>query len=194
MTNFNAYAPDNAPAQSRELLGHWQEKMGFVPNAVGIMAESPALLKGYAELRDAYANGLFSPTERAIIHMTVSSLNGSEYCIAMKSAWCEKSGVSKDIVNALRDERPLKEPKLEALRLFVMAVMKKMGRTDARDLDAFYKAGYSKAHVMEVILGVSLGTIGNLVNHIAQPELDKAFQPHRIDLGKRKDARSSHAA
>ena len=43
-------------------------------------------------------------------------------------------------------------------------MMKKMGRADQRDLDAFYKAGYSKAHVMEVVPGVSLGTIGNFVN------------------------------
>ncbi|MBU6475951.1 MAG: carboxymuconolactone decarboxylase family protein [Alphaproteobacteria bacterium] len=195
MTNFDVYTPATAPEKSRPLLGLWQEKMGFVPNAVGIMAESPALLKGFAEMRDAYEKGLFSPVERAVIHMTVSGLNGSAYCIAAKSACCEKSGIPKDVVDALREERPMKDPKLEALRAFIMSVMKKMGRTDQRDLDAFYKAGYSKAHVMEAILGVSLGTIGNYVSHIARPQLDKPFEPHRIDLGKKKpDARSSHAA
>ncbi len=194
MTNFNVYTPASAPAKSKDLLGNWQKELGFVPNSIGIMAESPALLKAYVEMRDAYQQGLFSPTERVIINMTTSGLNGSEYCIAAKSAWCEKAGIPKDVVQALREERPLKEPKFEALRIFVSSVMKKMGRADDRDLEAFYKAGYTKAHVMEVVLGISLGTIGNLVAHIAKPELDKNFEPHRIDLGKRKDARSSHAA
>jgi hypothetical protein len=97
------------------------------------------------------------------------------------------------VLSALREEKPLKDAKLEALRVFVIAMMKKMGRADERDLSAFYKAGYTKAHVMEVILGLSLNTIGNYVNHIASPELDKAFEPHRVESGK-KSGSKSHAA
>ena len=114
--------------------------------------------------------------------------------MASHSLWAEKGGVPKDVITSLREEKPLKDAKLEALRLFVSSVMKKMGRADDRDLSAFYKAGYTKAHVLEVILGLSLNTIGNYVNHVASPELDKAFEPHRIDLGKKHSGKASHAA
>jgi hypothetical protein len=70
--------------------------------------------------------------------------------------------------------------------------MKKMGRADERDLDAFYKAGYSKAQVLEVILLLSLDTITNYVNHIAAPALDKPFEVNRVEdrkpLGKASNA------
>jgi alkylhydroperoxidase family enzyme len=195
MTKFNTYTPASAPEKSKGFLKIWQERLGFVPNVFGVMAESPSLMKGYNELWGAYEGGLFTPAERGVINMTIDCLNGSSYCLAAHTTICEKAGLPKDVWTALREEKPLKDAKLEALRLFTIAVMKKMGRAEQRDLDAFYKAGYTKAHVLEVVLGVSLVTLGNYVNHIASPELDKAFEPHRIDLGGRKPAgKSSHAA
>lgn len=193
MTNFNVHTPSTAPEKSKGILKFWQEKLGFSPNVFGVMAESPALLKGYSDLWSAYDSGIFSPVERIIINMTIDGLNGCEYCVAAHTTLGEKAGAPKDVLTALREERPLKDVKLEALRHFVISVMKKMGRADERDLNAFYKAGYTKAHVLEVVLGISVVTIGNYVNHIASPELDKAFEPHRIDLGKRHSGKS-HAA
>ena len=195
MTNFTVHTAASAPEKSKGLLKMWQEKLGFLPNVFGVMAESPALLKGYSELWSAYDSGSFSPVERTVINMTIDCLNSCGYCAAAHTTIGEKAGVPKEVLAALRDEKPLKDVKLEALRRFVGSVMKKMGRADDRDIEVFYKAGYTKAHVCEVILGISLVTMGNYVNHIASPELDKAFEPNRIDLGKKHSGgKSSHAA
>ena len=195
MTNFTVHTATSAPEKSKGFLKMWQEKLGFLPNVFGVMAESPALLKGYSELWSAYDTGSFSPVERTVINMTIDCLNGCGYCVAAHTTIGEKAGAPKEVLSALRDEKPLKDVKLEALRRFVGSVMKKMGRADDHDLEAFYKAGYTKAHVCEVILGISLVTIGNYVNHIAAPELDKAFEPNRIDLGKKHGGgKASHAA
>ena len=195
MTNFDVYTPATAPEKSRSILKFWQERLGFSPNVIGVMAESPALLKGYSDLYSAFEAGIFSPVEREVIHMTISSMNNSSYCLAARTTWAEKAGIPRDVLNALREEKPLKDSRLEALRLFVISVMKKMGRADERDLSSFYKAGFTKAHVLEVILGLSVNTIGNYVNHIASPDLDKAFEPHRVEERKRKPSdRASNAA
>jgi uncharacterized peroxidase-related enzyme len=194
MTNFNVYTPATAPEKSKNILKNWQEKLGFAPNVFGVMAESPALLKGYTDLWSAYEGGIFSPPERVIINMVISSMNDCSYCVAAHSTLSEKAGVSKDMLEALRSERPLKDARMEALRIFVMSVMKKMGRADERDLSAFYKVGYTKAHVLEVILGLSLNTMGNYVNHIASPELDKAFEPHRVVESGKKSGGKAHVA
>lgn len=194
MTTFNVYTSVNAPEKSKSILKFWQEKLGFSPNVVGVMAESPALLKGYSDLYSVFESGIFSPVEREVIHMAISHMNNSPYCIASHLTWAEKVGVPREVLSALRDEKPLKDPRLEALRSFVISLMKKMGRADERDLNAFYKAGFTKAHVLEVILGLSLNIIGNYVNHIASPVLDKAFEPNRIESGKRKSGDKSHAA
>jgi len=195
MTNFNVHTQASAPEKSKGILKVWQEKLGFLPNVFGVMAESPALVKGYRELWGAYEGGIFSPVERIVINMTIDCLNSCGYCVAAHTTTGEKAGVPKDVLVALREEKPLKDAKLEALRLFVTSVLKKMGRADERDLAAFYKAGYTKAHVLEVVLGISVVTIGNYVNHIASPELDKAFEPNRIELGgKKHSGKASHAA
>lgn len=193
MTKFDVHTAKTAPEKSREILKVWQDKVGFVPNILGVIGESPALLKGYSDLFSAVERSSFSPTEVEIIHMTVSSMNNSPYCIAARTTWGEKAGVPKEVLNSLRKEQPLKDSKLEALRIFVRSMMKKMGRADERDLEVFYKAGYSKAQVLEVILILSLNTITNYVNHIASPVLDKTFEPNRVEDGK-SGARASNAA
>jgi len=194
MTSFNVYTPATAPEKSKGILKFWQEKLGFSPNVVGVMAESPALLKGYSDLLNAFEGGIFSPVERVVINFSIAHMNSSSYCLAAHTAWAEKAGVPRDVLSALREEKPLRDAKLEALRHFVVSLMKKVGRADERELNAFYKAGYTKAHVLEVVLGLSLNTIGNYINHIAAPELDKAFEPHRIESGKKSGGKAAHVA
>jgi len=194
MTNFNVYTPATAPEKSKSLLKGWIEKLGFVPNVIGVMAESPALLKGYADLNGAYESGIFSPVERMIVKLAISSLNDCGYCIAAHSTIALKAGVPKDVLESLRAEKPIKDAHLEALRVFTVCVAKKLGRVDKHDLDLFYKAGYTKGHVLEVILGWSVANIGNYVNHIASPELDKAFEGQQVVSGKHGHGKASQVA
>lgn len=193
MDKFTIHTAETAPEKSREILKSIREKLGFIPNVLGEMAESPALLWGYSELSAAAGHGLFSPTEQQVIQLTVSSLNDCSYCIAAGTTLAEKGKVPRDVLDTLRKEQPLKDKKLEALRVFTLAVMKKMGRTDERDLEAFYKAGYTRAHVMEVVLHLSLKIMTNYVNHIARTPLDKAFEPNKVE-NRKTGKRSSHAA
>jgi len=195
MTTFDVYTPASAPAQSKEILGQWQERLGFPPNALGVMSESPALLRGYDALWHVFEGGSFSLIERAVINMTISGLSGSSYDVAAYTNFGAMRGVPMDVLTALREERPLADARLEALRGYVAKVVKSMGRVDGRDVDAFIKAGFSKAQSLEVILGLSINAILNTVNHLAAPVLDKAFEPHRIDYSRRPAAgKSSNAA
>jgi AhpD family alkylhydroperoxidase len=194
MTIFTVHTPKSGPEKSREILKSWQDRMGFSPNVLGVIAESPAVLKAFSDIYSALEKGSFNPAELVVINMTISYANGSNYCLAAHTTWAEKAGIPRDVLEKLRNDQPLKDVKLEALRQFTRSLLKKMGRADEKDLNDFYKAGYTKAHVLEVILGVSLNTIGNYVNHIAAPVLDKAFEPNRVEGKKAKDGRASNAA
>lgn len=193
MTPFTLHTVETAPEKSKEILKNIKGKVGFVPNVIAEMAESPALLKGYHELMGATAMGTLSPTELQVVQMTVSSLNNCSYCIAAHTTLAEKGGVSREVLENLRKEQPLKDPKLEALRTFTVKMLKKMGWADKQDLEAFYKAGYTKAHVMEIILSISLKMITNYTNHIASTPLDKPFEVNKIEE-KRQAGKSTHAA
>ena len=54
--------------------------------------------------------------------------------------------------------------------------MRNRGLVERQDIDAFLKAGFTKANVLDVINGVTLKTLSNYVNHIAETPLDEAFQ------------------
>ncbi|MDE1153636.1 MAG: carboxymuconolactone decarboxylase family protein [Micavibrio sp.] len=197
MNHFNIHTAEDAPVAARDTVKMLHAKMGMVPNLVGVMAESPVLLKGWVELKNIAEHGLFSPVEREIVQMTVSYLNDCGYCMAAHTAISLKSGLQVDIIEALRHDKPLKDAKLEQLHLFTKAVMKRLGRADVADIDAFIKAGYTQAHVLEVVLGISLATLTNYTNHIAQTPVDTAFDAHRVERridGHIEDKRHSSAA
>lgn len=194
MTTFNIHTPETAPEQSRGILKSVQEKLGFVPNVFGVIANSPALLRGLWELRASADMGQLTPAERTIVRLTASHLNDAHYCMAANLTVAQKESIPADMLDALRNDRPLKDAKLEALHLFTQKVMKRLGRPDASDIDAFRKAGYTDAHVMEVVLGISQTLITNYVGHIAHVPLDKQFEANRVADVKPADARKSDAA
>ena len=184
MTTFKIYTPDTAPEKSREILKAIKGKLGFVPNVVGELAESPAALKGWVDLKTARETGVFSPVEQRIVSMTASYFNNSSYCIAAGTTFGEKEGVPPDLLNDLRGDKTLKDPKFEQLRQFTKVVLRKTGRPDRLDIDAFLKAGYTSAHIFEVIMGISVTVMGSYINHIAETPLDKAFEPNKVELWK----------
>lgn len=181
MTSFKIHTPENAPEQSRPLLKELVARLGFLPNVYAAVSESPMALRAWLGLKTTVETGLFTPIERRIVMMTTSYLNNCSYCVAAGSAQGDKEGVSKDIIEALRTDKPLKDVKLEQLRQFTKSVLKRMGRPEQADIDAMLKAGYTHAHILEVVSIVSLGMMGNYINHIIQAPLDKQFEAHRFE-------------
>lgn len=84
--------------------------------------------------------------------------------------------VPEPVVRAIRSGAPIPEPKLEALRRFTAVVVRTRGRPSDGELDAFVAAGYSRAPVLEALLGVGLKTLSNYTNPIAVTPLDPPFQ------------------
>lgn len=193
MTTFKIHTVDTAPVKSREILKAIESKMGFVPNMVGELAEAPVALKGWIDLKGNLEAGHLSALEREIVQLTVSWLNDCGYCVAAHSTLALQAHLPADVIEALRHDHPLKDAKLEALRVFTKAVMKRLGRADDADIKAFVAAGYTEAHVLEVVMNISAAIMTNYVNHIARTPLDKHFEAQRIDE-KRVEARRSDAA
>lgn len=84
--------------------------------------------------------------------------------------------VDDAITESLRDETPLEDPKLEALRSMTLTIVRNRGHVSQEDLDAFYAAGYGERQVLEIILGLSQKVISNYTNHIANTPVDAPFQ------------------
>ena len=181
MTDFTIHTIDTAPERAGAGLRAAQQKLGFIPNMMAVLAESPAALEGYQAVQGALATSSFSAAEQHFIALGVSVDNGCTYCVPAYSLMAAKSGVPQQAVDAVRDGQPIDDGRLSALRDFTQAVVEKRGRVADEEVKAFLDAGFTKAQVLEVILAAAFKLISNYTNHVADIPLDDAFQPYRWD-------------
>jgi uncharacterized peroxidase-related enzyme len=191
MTRFHLHDIASAPEGSKPILEHAAGSLGFVPNLFGILAGSPALLKGYTTLAAIFDNTSLTVAERQVVLLTVSAENGCNYCIAAHSAIARAQGVSEAAVGGVRDGKPMPDGRLEALRAFTRQVVLRRGWVPDQDIKGFLEAGFTTEQVLEVILGVGLKTLSNYANHMAATPLDAAFSAYAWEVPGRQ-AESSH--
>lgn len=178
MSQFTVHTAQSAPENSRPILEATQASMGFVPNLFGVFANSPAILEAYTTLSKIQTQSTdFSETERQVLFLSISATNNCTYCVAAHTAISKMSRVADDVVEAIREGRPLADAKLEALRTFATHLVRERGWTSPSALDDFLAAGYDQRHVLEVILAISFKTLSNFASHVSSTTLDEAFQP-----------------
>jgi uncharacterized peroxidase-related enzyme len=176
MTLFDVHTPDTAPDGAAEILVASKKAYGFVPNLHGVLAESPSMLKAYKTIGGIFDESSFSATERQLIILATSRYNECDYCMAAHTIVAGMQKVPAEVVEAIRGDRPIADARLEALRTFTTAVIEKRAWLAEEDIAAFLEAGYSKAQILEVILGISFKTLSNYTNHLANTPLDEAFE------------------
>lgn len=178
MSNFKTHTIDTAPEAAKPFLQGAKDTYSFVPNLLGKMAESPALLEGYMTLAGIFNKSKLSETERQVVLMTNNRLNGCLYCMAAHTSISQGAGVPDDVIQALRDNTPFADPKLNALRTFATVINDSRGWPTEAQVAAFLEAGYTQETVLEVILGTSVKLLSNYTNHVAETDLDDAFAPN----------------
>jgi uncharacterized peroxidase-related enzyme len=175
MKNFDIHTVETAKAPAADMLGNVEKAYGFIPNLYGVFAESPATLKAYMTIGKIFDETSFSATERQLIILAASRYNECDYCMAAHSVVAGMQKVPTEVIDAIRDDRPIRDSRLEALRVFTTAVVEKRGWLANEDVAAFLAEGFSKAQILDVILGVSFKTLSNYTNHLANTPLDDAF-------------------
>ncbi|RVX43929.1 hypothetical protein EDD27_6640 [Nonomuraea polychroma] len=58
---------------------------------------------------------------------------------------------------------------LEAARRLTQAMVTQRGWVDDAEIEAFLAAGYTRRHVLDIVLGVGMRTLSNYSNHIGHP-------------------------
>ena len=177
MTTFQLHDSETAPEDAKPILEQSRQAFGMIPNLHAVLAESPQTFQAYNTLHELFTKTSFNNDEITVVWQTINVDHECHYCVPAHTAIAKQMGVSEAISQALRDETPLPDDRLEALRTFTKQMIAKRGNVDKADLDAFFSAGYGQQQVLEVILGLAQKTISNYVNHIAETPLDQPFQP-----------------
>ncbi|SDJ39464.1 carboxymuconolactone decarboxylase family protein [Lutimaribacter saemankumensis] len=188
MTDFTIHSAETAPEESRPLLETSQKTFGRIPGLHAVMAEAPALLEGYQQLHKLFAEKTsFDKDELTVVWQSINVEHECHYCVPAHTGIAKKMKVDDAITNALRDETPLPNDRLEALRSFTLATVRDRGNVDAAAVDAFLAAGFTKRQVLEVILGVSQKVMSNYTNHLAETPVDEPMKAFAWEKA-RKDA------
>lgn len=152
------------------------QKLGLLPNLLCKLSSAPVALKGYLSLNGLFGASSLSPLEQQVVLISTSRANGCAYCVAAHSAGLLMTGASQEQFDAIREGRPLADPRLEALRIFTTAVVERRGKVTEEESRAFLAADYLPEQIMEVLLGVAMKTLSNYANHIARTALDTPLQ------------------
>jgi len=170
---------ETAPSESKGGLQTARDKYGFVPNLLAVLAESPSALNGYLTLSRLLERSALSLEEQQFLLLTISSVNGCDYCVAAHTAGGKRIGLDQNLIEAVRQGTPAPEPKYRALQEFTKALVESRGWIPESDIDHFIAAGFTKRHILDVVLAVSLKTLSNYVNHMAATPLDPALEGER---------------
>ncbi|HEV7372166.1 carboxymuconolactone decarboxylase family protein [Arenibaculum sp.] len=172
MEGFPIHTCASAPEAARPQLDELRQRLGFVPNLLGVLAEAPAALDACLALDEAFARTSLGPAERQLVLVAVSRANDCAYCLSAHARAAERAGLPAGAIEAVRAGLPLTDRRLEALRRLADTIVRKRGRLDGADLSGFLDAGWSRAQVLEVLVGVALKTLGNYVDHLATLPFD----------------------
>jgi len=175
---YKVHTIETAPAASKPLLEKAQADFGMIPNFHAVIAEAPATLEAYMKLHELFSQTSFSTTEQHIVWMTINTEHECHYCIPAHVMLATVGNVDEQIITAVRNKTEVADKKLEALRLFTIAIVQNRGNVEEATLQAFHDAGYTKQNVLEVLLCLSQKVISNYSNHITHVPVDEPFQPY----------------
>lgn len=172
MQNFQQYDTTNTKGQAYELLCGIEDQYGFLPNVFSYMIESPITVQAYLQLNQLTQHISLSDKEIQLAMLTVSMENQCHFCLAAHKTQAIKSGVSKDTINALLENKKIEDKQEAALASLLQSLVRKRGFIDHTEMDEFIEAGYTKKQIFECILIVTLKTLSNYSNHITNPDIN----------------------
>jgi AhpD family alkylhydroperoxidase len=171
---------ESAPAAAQALLRASQASFGFLPSPVARAAHAPALLKHLLAGFAAFEQTSLAPLEREVVAFAVAYEVECHYCVALHTALLVRGeGADEGMIAALRSGAPLADPRLEALRRFVRAIVGDRGRPAAEHWQALDRAGFSEEQALEALLGACVYLTSTLTNVLTGAELDAPFEAFR---------------
>lgn len=178
MSKFPIHTLESAPETTKEALQAVQNVNGFIPNLIGVLANAPTALETYRTVGAINGRNSLSAEEREVVQITAAIVNGCGFCVAGHTKISLKLlKMPQEIVDALRATARIENnPKYDTLARFTLAVMLQKAKLTDAQLAEFYAAGYTQQNALDVILGISLATLCNYANNIAETPINPELQ------------------
>lgn len=179
MSKFQIHTIDTAPEAAKEALQAVKNNNGFIPNLIGVLANAPTALETYRTVGAINQRTSLTPTEREVVQITAAVANGCGFCVAGHTAISIKQiKMPDELLQALRKATPIQDNKLDTLARFTLAVINTKGKVGETLLNEFFAVGYTQQNALDVGLGVSLASLCNYANNLADTPINPELQPY----------------
>lgn len=179
MSRLTPIDPATATGPAAPLLAQVQKSLGLTPNMTKVMANSPALLKGYLALSGALAGGDLPVGVREQLAIATAEYNGCEYCLSAHTYIGEH--IAKVDPGELERARHAEASDSHTAALLALSdsVVRGRGAVDDSTVQAARDAGVTDAEIGEVVGHIALNLLTNYFNVLAQVENDwPVVTPH----------------
>jgi alkylhydroperoxidase family enzyme len=176
MQRFTLQTIESAPEESRSTLQALQQSLGFLPNVIATMANSPVLLNGFAGSFGSFHGGSLNEIERQVVLLTNAVAIKCPLTVAIHSTFAIEDGIAESEVKAVRDGKLPRDPKYAALSALAKTLIETRGNVTEADVEKFTSAGYSRVQILEVITAVGVSTLAATTANMAGTPVDKRFK------------------
>jgi AhpD family alkylhydroperoxidase len=183
MNAFTFPTVETALPDARPLLEGPPKQLGFLPNLLAGLSNSPPTLASYLDLAKHFSKVGLTGIEMQTVLLVASVENACAYCVAAHSTFAANLKIDPAALQALRRGGELPDAKLAALATFVRRMIRTKGHVSEADAGAFVAAGYSREQGLGILIGVAMKTIANLANHYMNTPLDEQFVAQKWENG-----------
>ncbi|MAT14512.1 MAG: peroxidase [Planctomyces sp.] len=171
MQRLTSVEYDQATPETRELLDQVKAAYGAIPNAVKVMANSPAVLRSYLDFTHDMNKVTIGRKLLSQLKLTTAEANACDYCNSILTSVGPATGLSaEDILDGRKAESS--DARSAAAFKFASQVLEKRGKLSDAELEQVRQAGFDDAQIVELAAAVVLGSFTNFLNNVADTELD----------------------
>jgi AhpD family alkylhydroperoxidase len=179
MSRFHIHDELSAPEGSVPVLKGAMASGGQLPNFLGVLAGSPAALRGYARFRSELRHGSLTLPTLERIALAVAEHYRSQPGITMHTRTARHAGVGIDEVAAARDWES-SDPRESALLRYLRALLEHRGHAPMHLHEEAREAGWSDEQLLEAIAYVSLESLTAMVNVAGEVPVDGSAEDTRV--------------
>jgi alkylhydroperoxidase family enzyme len=178
-SRFQVHDELTAPERSVPILKGAVAGGGQLPNFVGVLAGSPAVLRAYARFRSELRHGALPYAIQQRIALAVAEHQGSEYALSTLQRTARDAGLGLDEI-ALAREFDSRDERASVLLRYVKALVESNEPPKRHLHEEALEAGWSDEQLLETIAHVALATFGNLVTSAGDVPLDGSSEDSRL--------------
>jgi AhpD family alkylhydroperoxidase len=161
-------APTDLPLSVYDVARH---RFGWLPNTIRVMARGTNAADQYLHAVGRNAESTVPPLARELIAVLVAEENGCDYCCTAHRLAAIALGAPTDPHNPCSLLEP-DDPHLRAVVALAQRIVHSRGRLDDIELAQARASEIDDQMIIDIAAVIAENVLGNLINNLAQTELD----------------------